>query len=349
MNRDAKECLDAGVEVGAGAFRYRVTIGWPRVPADMDLVEVAAVATDSQDRAYVFNRGQHPVAVFGPDGELLSRWGQGLFARPHGITIAPDGSVYFVDDTDHTVKQYSPNGRLLMTLGASGQYSDTGATTVDYRTIRQAGPPFNFPTNLAIAPAGDLYVSDGYGNARIHKFTPDGRLLLSWGEPGDGPGQFHVPHGIAVDAEGRVYVADRENDRIQIFTGEGEYLTQWRDVARPCEVFVGDEGTVYVAELGYRAGMWPGTSPPFSNATGGRVSVLDAQGELLARWGGGDHPCAPGDFFAPHDIWVDAQGDVYVGEVMMSAGGNRGVVPPTCHSVQKFIRQRGPQSHVPHA
>lgn len=349
MNRDAKESFAAGVEVGAGAFRYRAAADWPRLPPDMNLVEVAAVATDAQDRAYVFNRGEHPVAVFSPEGDLLSRWGQGLFARPHGVTIGADGSVYYVDDTDHTVKKYSHDGRLLMTLGKSGQQSDTGATTVDYRTIRRAGPPFNFPTNLAIASTGDLYVADGYGNSRVHKFSADGRLLFSWGEPGDGPGQFHVPHGIAIDAQDRIYVADRENDRIQIFAPDGAYVAEWGDLARPCEVFIDGDGTVYVAELGYRAGMWPGTSPPSDNATGGRVSILDPRGGLLARWGGGDHPCAPGDFLAPHDIWVDSQGDVYVSEVMMSAGGNRGVVPPTCHCVQKFIRDRSQKSHDSHA
>jgi hypothetical protein len=203
----------------------------------------------------------------------------------------------------------------------------------------RTGPPFHFPTNLAISPSGELFVSDGYGNARIHKFSPEGQLLLSWGEPGSGPGQFHIPHGIAVDREGIVYVADRENSRIQLFSPDGNYLMSWTDLARPCQVFIDVNGDVYVAELGYRAGMWPGTVAPSDDATGGRISIFDRHGELIARWGGGENPCEPGDFFAPHDIWVDARGDIYLAEVVMSAGGNRGLVSPQCHSLQKFVRR----------
>jgi DNA-binding beta-propeller fold protein YncE len=312
--------------------------GWPQLPAGWDFVEVAAVATDSADRVYVFNRGDRPVIVFSPDGEFLHAWGEGAFGRAHGITIGPDDAVYCVDDFDHTVKKFTTDGRLLLTLGVSGRGSETGATTLDFRTIRRSGPPFNFPTDLALGPGGDLYVTDGYGNARVHHFSAQGELLRSWGEPGSGPGQFQIPHGIAVDSAGRIYVADRENSRIQRFTLEGEYVDEWRDLARPSEVWIHPQGTVYVAELGYRAGMWPGIPAPHDNAPGGRVSLFDLDGNLLARWGGGETPCAPGDFYAPHDVWVDAQGSIYVSEVTMSAGGNRGLIPRDCHCVQKFVR-----------
>jgi DNA-binding beta-propeller fold protein YncE len=243
--------------------------------------------------------------------------------------------LYCTDDQDHTIRKFTSDGRLLLTLGVSGRPSDTGATSVDYRTILRAGPPFHYPTNLALAPEGDLLVSDGYGNARIHRFTPDGRHLLSWGEPGEGPGQFHVPHGIAVDDQSVVYVADRENSRIQLFTLDGAFLAEWTDVARPCQVFIDRYGAVYVAELGFHAGMWPGTAAPSPDAPGGRVSIFDRHGELQARWGGRD-PCAPGNFFAPHGICVDSRGDIYVAEVVLLAGGNRGLVPASCHTLQKF-------------
>jgi DNA-binding beta-propeller fold protein YncE len=317
---------------------YQAHDSWHRLPAGQGWAEVAAVATDSQDRVWVFSRGPHVVHLFDRDGAFLGSWGEGLFKRPHGIFIGPDGAVYCCDDMDHTVRKYSPQGALLLTLGTSGRPADTGATSMDFRTVRRAGPPFHYPTNLAIAPSGEMYVTDGYGNARVHRFSPEGRLLHSWGEPGSEPGQFQLPHGIAVDRQGIVYVADRENSRIQLFTPEGVFVTAWTDVARPCQVCIDSEDNVWVAELGFRAGMWPGTAPPRTDATGGRVSQFSRKGELRARWGGGQNPCAPGDFFAPHGICVDSRGDVYVAEVVMSGGGAKGLVPATCHALQKFVR-----------
>ncbi len=319
-------------------FGYEALNRWPQLPAGWSWYEATAVAVDIRDRVFVFNRGEHPVMIFEPDGTLAASWGEGLFVRPHGIFIGPDDAVYCTDDSGHTVHKFTPDGRLLMTLGTPGRPSETGATSVDFRTIERSAGPFHYPTNLAIAPSGDLYVSDGYGNASVHKFSPEGRLLRSWGEPGARPGQFRVPHGIAVAGDGTVLVADRENSRIQFFSPDGEYLSEWTDVARPCQVSVGPDANVYVAELGFRAGMWPGTKAPSPGATGGRLSIFSGEGKLLARWGGGDNPCAAGDFFAPHGIWVDSQGAIYVAEVVMSAGGNRGLVSSECRSLQKFVR-----------
>ena len=320
-------------------FGYAPDDHWAKLPPGWDWREVAGVATDSKDRVYVFNRGDHPLMLFAPDGTFLESWGEGLFARAHGITIGPDDTVYCTDDVGHVVHVFGPDGNLLRTLG-DGKPSDTGATSMDYRSIRRAGPPFHYPCNLAISPDGTLYVCDGYGNARVHAFSPDGTLLFSWGEPGSLPGQFNIPHGIAIDREGTVYVADRENSRIQLFTPKGEYVGEWTDTTRPCEVFIDGTGNVLVAELGYRAGMWPGTTAP-DDAPGGRVSVFDHAGRLLARWGGGRNPCAPGDFFAPHDICADSRGDLYVAEVVLSAGGNGRLVSTDCHSLQKFKINHG--------
>ena len=149
-----------------------------------------------------------------------------------------------------------------------------------------------------------------------------------------------MPHGIAITSDGTVVVADRENLRLQFFSPEGTFLREWAEIARPCQVLVDAAGRFFVAELGFRAGMWPGTTAPSPDSTGGRVSVFDSEGSLLARWGGGENPCAPGDFFAPHDLTLDSHGDLYVGEVTWSAGGNRGLVPADCPSLRKFARVR---------
>lgn len=336
MTRSGAARLATTQEGNFSAESYSAFDRWAKQPSGWGWTEVAAVATDSRDRVFVFNRGEHPLMVFDREGSFLASWGEGLFARAHGISIGPDDSVFCTDDLDHTVRKFTPDGELLMTLGRSGLTSETGATSIDFRTIRHAGPPFHFPTNVAISGDGSIFVTDGYGNARVHKFSPEGRLLFSWGEPGAGPGQFRVPHGIAIDRQGTVFVADRENSRIQLFSQEGRFLDEMTGIARPCQVAFDAGGNLFVAELGYRAGMWPGTAPPSPDSTGGRVSVFDANGGLLARWGGGGNPTAPGDFFAPHDICVNSRGDVFVAEVVMSAGGNRGLVPPDCHSLQMF-------------
>jgi DNA-binding beta-propeller fold protein YncE len=324
---------------GAGDLRYEAFPQWGSLPAGWSFVEVAGVATDSQDRVYVFNRGEHPVIIFDSDGHFLSSWGEGQFQRAHGIFIGPDDAVYCTDDLDHTIRKFTLEGELLLTLGQRGRPSDTGVQGTDYRTIRRVGPPFNRPTNLALAPDGSMYVTDGYGNARVHCFAAEGRLLFSWGEPGAKPGQFNVPHGIAIDRLSLVYVADRENSRIQVFSPDGKFLTEWTDVARPMQLLIDPQDRVFVVELGWRAGLFPWQTAPSADPPGARLSVFNLQGQLLARWNSEGDPCAPGNFFAPHDICMDSRGDLYIGEVIWSAGGNRGLVPANCHALQKFVFQ----------
>jgi DNA-binding beta-propeller fold protein YncE len=317
-------------------FRYEALPHWGDLPKGWKFQEVVGVATDSKGRAFVFDRGPHPVLIFERDGRFVGSWGDGLITRSHGIHIGPDDTVWLTDDSGHNVRKFTPEGRLLLTLGTPGKPSDTGIDGLDYRTIKRVGAPFHRPTNVALAADGSLYVTDGYGNARVHKFTPDGRLLFSFGEPGDGPGQFNLPHGIALDAKQRIYVADRENSRIQVFTAAGQFLTQWTDVARPMEVFIDPEGLVFVAEVGFDAGMFP-WNPPRPGAPGARLSIFDQAGRLLARWGGA--PGTVGGLFAPHDIWADDRGDLYVSEVVTSAGTYSGGSPPTHPTLQKFIRR----------
>jgi len=324
---------------GTGAFQYEAVPGWEQLPDGWSFLEVAGVATDSQNRVYVFCRGEHPLIVFDKDGKFLNSWGEGKIVRAHGATIGPDELLYLTDDLDHTVRKFTLDGKLLMTLGTSGQGSDTGVVDFDYRTMKQAGPPFHYPTNVAFGADGALYVSDGYGNARVHKFSAAGEHLFSWGEPGDGPGQFNLPHGIDLDSQGRVYVADRENSRVQIFTSEGKFLDAWTGLVRPTQVQVDPDDNVFITEVGKRHGLfsWMVSDP---TETGGRLSIFSPSGELQARWGGGDDPAAPGDFFTPHDVCLDAEGSMYVGEVIWTGGGEKGLAPPNCHALQKFVRCR---------
>lgn len=319
-----------------GTLTYRVAEGWEQLPAEFRHGDVAGVAVDAQDRVYLITRQDPRVIVYDRDGKFLTSWGEDRFSpRTHGITIGPDGTVYCVDEGHHVVQQFTPEGTLLMTIGTYDQAADTGYDGRTMESITRGGPPFNRPTNLAVAPNGDLYVTDGYGNARVHRFAHDGRLLQSWGEPGTGPGQFHLPHGLAVAPDGRVLVADRENDRIQIFSPTGEFMGQWTDVQRPTNIALDGAGRVYVSELWRKVGERTPLHGTIEDDRPGRVSVYDAEGNVLARWGGADR-CAAGNFVAPHDICVDSRGDIYVGEVTWTFGVRPGLVPEDCHSFQKF-------------
>jgi DNA-binding beta-propeller fold protein YncE len=324
----------------AEASRYKVVEGWEQLPPGYVHRDVAGVAVDGQDRVFLICRGDHPVIVYDREGNFLGSWGEGLFTyRTHGITVGPDGTIYCTDDGNHTVRQFTPGGKLLMTLGTLNTRSDTGYDGKDYMTIKQPGGPFNRPTNLAVGPRGDLYVSDGYGNCRVHRFSPTGELKRSWGVPGTGPGEFYLPHGIAAAADGRVFVCDRENDRIQIFSPDGEYLTEWTDTQRPTHLVFDAQGRAFVSELWWHPGQTSRRHGPTTEAKYGRVSVYDARGGVLARWGSAD-AAAPGSFAAPHGIAVDSKGDIYVSEVTWTFAVSRGLVPDGCHTFQKFTLAR---------
>jgi hypothetical protein len=320
------------------AIQYDVVTGWEQLPATFTHLDVVGVDVDSRDRVFVFTRAQPRVIVYAPDGTFLESWGEGFFTeRTHGITIAPDDTVYCVDEGAQVVYHFSSKGELLQTIGTVGVASDTGYDGRTLESIRGGGP-FNRPTNVAIGPNGDLYVTDGYGNARVHRFSKDGKLIQSWGESGTGPGQFYLVHGICIDSESRVLVADRENDRIQIFDLDGGYREEWTDVQRPTNVCAGSDGLFYVSELWRPVGHKSFTSGVTEVDLPGRVSVLDRTGVVVARWGGPDR-CEPGNFVAPHDISVGSRGDLYVAEVTNTFGVRPGLVPADCHTFQKFVRR----------
>jgi len=248
---------------------------------------VSRVATDSRDRVYVFQRKAPPVVVFERDGTYLGAWGTGEVTDPHGLKIVDD-IVYTTDRSDSVAKSFTLDGKVKLQLGTPGQHSDTGEVT-DWLVQRAAGP-FNHPTEMLAHPNGDIYVTDGYRNARVHRFGADGKLKTSWGAPGNGEGQFHLPHSIAFDDDGKLYVADRANKRIQIFSANGDFLGQWTGMGGPNDISRGKDGNFYIAE------QEDGGNPAY-------VCVRDGQGNVLARM----------ESRHVHGVGVDSRGDIYAG------------------------------------
>jgi DNA-binding beta-propeller fold protein YncE len=323
---------------GSGDLCFELVEGWERLPAGYEHKDVAAVSTDARGNVYLYCRGDHPVMIYDRDGNFLDSWGEGRFSyRVHGMFMTRDNEIFCVDDNGHSVGRYALDGTLLQQIGPAGVPSDTGFDSQNFRTVTHSGPPYNRPTNLAVAPSGDLYVSDGYGNCRVHRFSDGGDLLESWGEPGTGRGQFHLPHSVWVHTDGRVFVADRENDRIQIFSPAGEWLEEWLDVHRPQDIFIDDEGHVFVGELVIRAGYTSSRRGLIPEEEPSRLSIFDLEGNLLLRWSDPD-PTKPGYFIAPHGIWIDDEGSLYMAEVTHTIGVSQGLAPPDAPTIQKFAR-----------
>jgi DNA-binding beta-propeller fold protein YncE len=316
------------VSYGAGGYTYELVDGWAKLPEGFSFLDVAGLFVDSQDRVYVFSRSDHPVAVFDREGNLLTWWGEGFFKRCHNLCAGPDGCVYCADDGNHTVSKFTFEGKLLMTLGNKDQPSDTGYSRLKVTdddkgwrarvgTVTRSGPPFNAPTGVALSASGEIYVSDGEGNARIHKFAPDGTLLFSWGEPGRAPGQFRTPHSVRVDKQEHLWVVDRQNYRIQIFNHEGAWIGVRNDVSKhPNDVWVDDEA-MYVAEQDRR------------------ISIFTIDGKLLTRFGNEGERKATDLFWQTSAIAVDSHGDIYAGDTPMAKFGiDRGP-----RVLQKFARK----------
>ena len=307
--------------------------GWGELPRGWEYVEVVGVAVDSRDDVYVFTRGKHPVIIFDRDGVFLRSWGEDIFGgRPHAIHIDVDDYVWCVDDRDHIVYKCTREGRIVMALGTRGECAP-----------RWSGKPFNLPTHVAVSKhTGRIFVSDGYGNARIHRYASDGTLEHSWGRPGVGPGEFAWPHNVVLDDADNLYVADRENHRMQVFDEEGNVLAIWHDIYRPCALAIDEDATVFIGELGADVGL-QAFSPGLTDCPciGNRVSIYDPGGALICRAGedvGGE---GPGQFLALHGLDVDSRGDLYVGEVSWTMRGMHLKPPRHLRSLQKLARVQG--------
>jgi DNA-binding beta-propeller fold protein YncE len=275
-------------QVGTGEYTYELIPNFLKLPNGEKFGLVSRVATDSQDRVYVFQRRDPPVVVFDRDGTYLGAWGTGEVKDPHGLKIVDD-VVYTTDRSDSVAKSFTLKGEPLRELGTRGVHSDTGCMGAPWLAERAAGP-FNHPTEMMPHPNGDIYVTDGYRNARVHRFTGDGRLVTSWGTPGHAEGQFHLPHSIAIDPEGKLYVADRANKRIQMFSPDGDFLGMWTGMGGPNDVTRGKDGNFYIAE------QEDSGNPAY-------VCVRDANGHVLARM----------ESRHVHGVGVDSRGDIYAG------------------------------------
>jgi peptidylglycine monooxygenase len=264
-----------GLVCGSGDFVYDILRPWGTLPPGWSFGLISHVAVDSRDRVYFYQRKDPPMLVFDGEGNFLTGWGDGRLRDAHGIYIGPDDHIYACNRDEHEVLKLTPEGRIVLTLGQRG------------RPALQA--PFNHPADVAIAPNGEIYVADGYGNAVIHRFSPEGRHIGSWGRPGAGHGEFTTPHGIWIDARDRVLVADRENNRVQLFSPEGDFYGTWSDLYHPMDIYVDGAGTIYVTD------QIP------------RITMYSPDGRMLAR----GRPVTIG----AHGVWGDSTGNLYLAEV----------------------------------
>ena len=258
--------------VALGRQVYKVIRPFASWPDTLRIGIFSKGAVDSEGHLYVCQRADPPVIVFDRDGKFIRTIGDGREADSHGIWITSDDRVLVVDRDAHQVLCYSPQGKLLFTIGDSSH--------------PRLNEPFNHPADIAVAPSGDLYVADGYGNRMVHRFSPDGKLKHSWGGFGTGPGKFMTPHGINLLPDRRLLVGDRENNRVQVFDLEGEYLTEWHGFYKPMEIYVDSNNLIYVSDQ----------RPS--------VTALNDRGEILGS-------CKPA-LAMPHGLTGDKDGNIFV-------------------------------------
>jgi DNA-binding beta-propeller fold protein YncE len=321
---------------------------WAKIPHGIWLTEATAVAVDSNDLVYVFNRGNMPVLVFTPGGDLIDMWGNETpwsgtelfedpygnvmprwkgcrFMRPHAITIDHEDNLWLVDDVGNTITKTDKKGDTLLTIG-TGRPSSF-----------QSGEPFNRPTDVAISPVtGDVFITDGYRNSRVHRYDAKGAHITSWGRPGTDPGEFSLPHNVAMFGDDGVIVCDRENHRVQVFSVDGEFRTSWH-AHKAVAVYAGRgaDTNVYVAEQG---------PPPIQHGVPGighKIQIYDRDGRRVTKFGAELPGEAPDQFNWLHSVAVDSQGSVYAAEVSYVEVGSKLTPPRELVSLRKWRRAPG--------
>ena len=292
------------MRVGAGAHTYDLVEGWVKLPDNWTLGWIGSIATDSQGRVFSFNRGTHPMTVFDREGSVLGHWGDDILSIGHGVFMDKHEQLWLTDTYAQVVWVYNTEGELQRRIGRPNR---TRKWLPSYAVEAEIGGGlFTDPTNAWVTDDGTIFVADGYGDTVCHRLSPDGQVEKTWGsaEPGTGPGEFVLPHGICVLPDDRVLVADRENARIQVFDRDGVYQEEWTDgLVLPADFYVDtDAGAIYVADCG------------------GAVVVLDFDGAVITSWGQAHREQRGLGIFSvsPHGIWKDDEGALYVGEV----GGN---------------------------
>ncbi len=286
---------------------YEVVRDWPTLPEGHTLGLCAGIGVDSHHNVLVFHRNERAWSTPFPDepisgptvsvidgrtGKLLGSWGAGEFIMPHGLSLDRQDNVWLTDVGRHQVFKFTHDGKLLLTLGERGK---PGADQMH----------FNLPTDVAVLPDGSFYVSDGYRNTRVVKFDAAGRYEFEWGGRGPEPGKFNLPHGIATDGQGRVFVCDRSNARLQVFDPLGKFLAEWKgaQIGRPYGVSVAADGHVFVIDGGDQSASQPDRA---------KAVELDGHGNVVASFG--SFGKEPGQFQLGHDIAVAPDGSVYVAE-----------------------------------
>jgi DNA-binding beta-propeller fold protein YncE len=282
---------------------YRIVDGWGALPDGKTYGMTAGMAIDAAGRVFAFHRNQPPIVeIDAASGKVLKMWGEGMFAWPHGIRVDRNGFLWITDaqarrGLGHQVFKYTRDGQLLMTLGTKG--------------VAGEGPDtFNGPTDVAVAPNGDVFVADGHVNSRIVKFSPDGRFIKAWGRKGTGPGEFDLPHTMYFDSRGRLLVGDRSNRRIQIFDQEGTFIDQWTQFGSPSGIFIAPDDTLYVVDYNDKMALFVGSAKD--------GSIRHTFKETLAE-----------------GIAVDPQGNIYVGETVAGKTESGRVTGAT---VRKLVR-----------